>query len=72
MDVSTISREIPFLWKMLHKGAGAYVEGKEYFVPSQINIWGVDHILSPEIVYGFNLKPGEKLEWKRKWKFGIL
>ena len=57
---------------MLHKGAGAYVEGKEYFVPSQINIWGVDHILSPEIVYGFNLKPGEKLEWKRKWKFGIL
>ena len=72
VDVSTISREIPFLWKMLHKGAGAYVEGKEYFVPSQINIWGVDHILSPEIVYGFNLKPGEKLEWKRKWKFGIL
>lgn len=69
IDCGTIGKEIPFRWKMTHKGARAFVECEDFFVPGKIAIWGVDHILSPEIVHCFNLRPGERCQWKRVWKF---
>lgn len=64
-----IRPEIPFTWKMTHKGARASVECSDYFVPKKVPVWGVDHMFCPEVVHGFSLKPGESHEWKRVWKF---
>lgn len=69
VDGADIEPEVPFNWKMTHLGARAYVEGADYFVPQKVAVWGVDHILSPEIVHGFVLKPGERHQWKRSWRF---
>lgn len=71
IDCGKIEKIIPFIWKMRHKGAKAFVECKEYFVPAKIAIWGVDHMLCPEITHRFSLKPGERCRWKRVWRFDI-
>lgn len=65
-----IEQTIPFTWRMYHKGAKAYVSGEDYFVPKFIAVWGVDHMLSPEVIHEFRVEPGESHEWKRVWKFG--
>ncbi len=64
-----IEPTLPFTWKMTHKGARAYVEGEDHLIPKFVAIWGVDHIVSPEVVYEFTIKPGEDHEWSRTWKF---
>lgn len=64
-----IRPEVPFTWKMIHKGARAFVDGEDYFVPDMVAVWGVDHMLCPEIVHSFTVKPGESHEWKRVWRF---
>ncbi len=69
VDTANISENIPFTWTLSHKGAKASVEAEEYFTPSRINIWGVDHMLCPEMMHQFSVKPGETHEWKRSWKF---
>lgn len=69
IDGSVIEKTIPFRWKMTHLGAKAYVEGEDYLIPQKVAVWGVDHVLSPEIVHGFTIKPGERHQWKRCWKF---
>ncbi len=69
VDTANISENIPFTWTLSHKGAKASVEAEEYFTPSRINIWGVDHMLCPEMMHQFSVKPGEIHEWKRSWKF---
>ena len=69
IDTSKISRKIPFTWRLFHMGARAYVEAEEFYVPSNINIWGVDHMLCPEINHLFTVNPGEVHEWKRTWTF---
>lgn len=66
-----IKKKIPFCWRLLHKGARAYVEGEDYYHPAKIAVWGVDHMFCPEIVHGFLLKPGENHEWKRVWRFDM-
>lgn len=68
-DMAGISEKLPFVWRLSHQGTGVYVEGNDYFVPSQIAVWGVDHMLCPEIFQRISLAPGETLEWKRTWKF---
>ncbi|WP_320997652.1 hypothetical protein [Enterocloster bolteae] len=71
VDTASIAQDIPFKWRLEHKGARAFVEGEDWFVPGQINVWGVDHILSPEIVNCFTLTPGQALKWRRVWRFDI-
>ena len=63
---------VPFTWTLSHLGAGLYVRGEEYFTPSAVSVWAIDHIVSPEINVGFAIAPGEAYEWKRRWEFGYL
>lgn len=72
VDGKDIEPVIPFTWKMTHKGAKAYVEGEDHFVPGKLPVWAVSHMVSPEVVHCFTLEPGETKEWKRVWRFGTL
>lgn len=59
----------PFTWKLSHKGAKAYVEGEESYVPVRVNVWGTDHLISPEFIQRIELAPGEAAAWTRKLTF---
>lgn len=58
-----------FCWKMVNTAAKAYISCQEFFVPSGLYIWCVDHMLSPEVFCEFDLNPGDTREWKRKYSF---
>ncbi len=38
------------------------------FNPTQINLWGRKHVVSPEVFKGINLQPGESDRWQRKYR----
>lgn len=59
----------PFTWKLSHKGAQAYVEGQESYVPVRVNVWGTDHLISPEFIQRIELAPGETAQWRRTLTF---
>ena len=59
----------PFVWKLSHKGAKAYVEGEESYVPVRVVVWGADHIISPEVIQRIELQSGETAAWTRKLTF---
>lgn len=58
-----------FHWTLRHRGAKAWVEATEYFWPEKMDIWSVDHMVSPEVFYHLSLQPGETKSWKRQWVF---
>ena len=60
---------LPFRWKLSHDGAKAWVAGEDWFVPSAVTVWAVDHMVSPEIFHAVCLQPGESASWKRSWSF---
>lgn len=63
------AQSVPFGWKLSHKGAKAYVEGEESYVPVRVNVWGTDHLISPEFIQRIELAPGEMTAWTRKLTF---
>lgn len=59
----------PFGWRLAHKGAKAYIEGEESYVPERMDVWGTDHLISPELFQRIELVPGEAAAWTRKLTF---
>ncbi len=59
----------PFTFRMICGGCKASVTGAEDFLPDQISVWGVDHILSPEIMHDIKVEPGKEISWTRRWTF---
>lgn len=72
VDGADMLQDRPFMWKLSHRGAGAFVQGEADFIPSGMNLWAVDHIVSPEVFYTRLLQPGERCTWERKWTFDAL
>lgn len=58
-----------FHWTLRHRGAKAYVSVTEFFKPAKLEVWAIDHIVSPEVFYRLTLAPGETKSWKRQWRF---
>lgn len=67
--VSGAQPKTPFIWKLSHKGARAYVMGEDSYFPTRVNIWGTDHLISPEFIQRIVLAPGEQAAWSRTLTF---
>lgn len=59
-----------FHWTLRHRGAKAWVAVTEFFRPVKMEIWAIDHIVSPEVFHALSLRPGESTSWTRRWTFG--
>ncbi len=69
IDLTGMKPEPPFRWKIEHKGAKAYVEGEDSYVPCGMVVWTTDHIISPENFNRITLAPGDKAQWNRRLTF---
>lgn len=65
-------QDVPFEWRMEQLSAGAYVEERDSFPAVGMDIWACDHMMCPEIIQCFTVRPGEKYAWTRTWQFGKL
>lgn len=58
-----------FSWTLLHQPSGVGLSERVDFAPSFMALWGMAHVLSPEVFIGIDLAPGETLAWRREWTF---
>ncbi len=69
IDGSEITAEAPFIWALTHEKTSASLVETVSALPSRIIVWAIDHIISPEIVCHFEVAPGERVTWVRRWTF---
>ncbi len=55
-------------WELIHKKTGIGVSETGDFETSSINLWGVGHVISPELFITIDLSPGQTKKWKRKYE----
>jgi hypothetical protein len=56
-------------WELVHQPSGVSMREYDNFAPCRIALWGTTHVISVEIFIDIDLKPGESLEWNRRFEF---
>ncbi|WP_055108989.1 hypothetical protein [Paenibacillus ihumii] len=59
----------PWLWELKHRPSGAGVREISSFPVSSAAVWGMGHVVSPEIFIRLELAPGESVTWSREYEF---
>lgn len=55
-------------WQVKHHHLGLGMREVGNFQTDKINLWGWQHVVSPELFYKINLSPGAKLRWTRQYE----
>jgi len=69
IDRSEILGEAPFTWRLTHEKTPASISETVSVLPTRVIVWAIDHIISPEVVCHFEVAPGERVTWARRWTF---
>jgi hypothetical protein len=59
-------------WEISHDRIGVGMKENSDFIPETMNLWGSKHVISPELFVKIDLDPGQKLKWRRIYKFYYL
>ena len=59
-------------WEITHDSMGVGMKENTNFIPEIMNVWGCKHVISPELFIKIDLEPGQKLKWRRNYKFYYL
>jgi len=59
-------------WEITHDSIGVGMKENTDFIPEIMNVWGSKHVISPELFIKIDLEPGQKLKWRRNYKFYCL
>lgn len=65
-------KDLKGMWEISNYKYGVGVRETTDFVPEKINVWGWQHVISPELFYKVSLNPGQKKIWQRKYEFYYL
>jgi hypothetical protein len=69
VEENEIDKEMPFYWKLTHSGGKLAISEHTSFIPTSVNVWCIDHIISPMAFHTVSLSPGHTASWSRTWKF---
>jgi hypothetical protein len=58
-------------WDVYNHTKGVGIREFDDFKPARVALWGMRHVISPEVFIEINLKPGEEMRWTRKYEFYI-
>ncbi len=64
----TGSERIKAGWKLTNINKKLSIEEIVDFNTNKVNLWGWKHVISPEIFFKINLKPGDSFKWSRTYK----
>ncbi|MGZ2370330.1 hypothetical protein ACXR6G_11120 [Ancylomarina sp. YFZ004] len=54
-------------WELINKKSKIGIRETGNFKTSQVNLWGWKHVVSPELFFDVNVKPGQTIEWSRTY-----
>lgn len=55
-------------WSIENNKAGVGITESCSFIPDHCNLWGKRHVISPELFFNISIKPGEDVQWQRKYE----
>lgn len=58
-----------FSWELYNLAAKAGVREYDNFRPCKIALWGMKHVICPEVFIDIALGPGQEMEWSRNYSF---
>ena len=67
--LKNFSKERGQYFELIHKASGVGVRESSDFNIERVAIWGMEHVISPEVFVNVNINPGESQSWKRTYKF---
>jgi hypothetical protein len=70
--VPKFNADVPYYWELTHKHAGAGLRERGSATAAFIALWGVGHVLSPEVFVDISVNPGETQRWSRSYDFFTL
>lgn len=56
-------------WELVHLPSGVRVREYDDFAPQRIALWGMKHVVSPEVYIDIDLEPGQSQSWTRRFEF---
>lgn len=56
-------------WELINLNKKLGIREIGDFTTSKVNLWGWTHVVSPELFYKVDVKPGETAHWKRAYEF---
>ncbi len=65
-------QKVPATWTKINEQTKVSIQETGDFRTNQINLWGLGHVISPELFYLINLAPEQQAKWSRKYTFEQL
>lgn len=59
-------------WELLHHKLKISLKESSSFKTNKINLWGWQHVISPELFHTIHLKPNESTTWERTYTIGSI
>ncbi len=54
-------------WELINLKSKIGISETGSFQTNKVNLWGWKHVISPELFFNINIKPGESTQWSRKY-----
>lgn len=61
--------QVPASWKLEHSSGKVAISETCDFHTNAINLWGVGHVISPELFIQLEVLPGKSQRWRRSYQF---
>jgi hypothetical protein len=54
-------------WELIHREKNIGIRETTSFKTRKINLWGCQHVISPELFFDVVVNPKQTLEWSRNY-----
>ncbi|MCF8380812.1 MAG: hypothetical protein K9H49_14665 [Bacteroidales bacterium] len=62
------NEKVPASWELINTKNKPGISETGNFTTQKINLWGWKHVISPELFFEINIKPGEEIRWERRYR----
>jgi len=63
----TGNEQVNAKWELINLESNIGISETGSFQTAKVNLWGCEHVISPELFFNIFLKPGKSTEWSRKY-----
>jgi hypothetical protein len=63
----TGSENVKATWELINLESNIAMSESGSFQTNKVNLWGWQHVISPELFFNIFLKPGRSIEWSRNY-----
>ncbi|NNK29987.1 MAG: hypothetical protein HKP04_03940, partial [Flavobacteriaceae bacterium] len=63
---------VPANWELIHIKSKTGIRETGSFTTQKVNLWGWQHVVSPELFHAVSVEPGKSESWTRTYDFFTL